>query len=1394
MTGSDKLLLISSSISRHQVSSVVQNISSSPFLLNPNSSLGFLIIKPEPLYVPRTLPVIIKNVPMRHFSTEGLRSKSKKIENEILFLPPGSSSGSNFFEGFTNLTNQIKPVYQTHNIKPHKEFPVENLNFDLRSISLRCIKQKDSAKNLIPVRLHIKSLWQKSDPLELNILPWDSSLYPPETFLCTTCKVTSGLHFPDKCPSLEQCSFCSGDSSPHSKGDCPNMDFCWNCEGGHFWRSCPLPLLTRRQQELRQYGFSFSKERDKTRVSYKYNEDEEQEVVSRSQAVTILEQHFPPIAGQWRGCVLVGYNIFMIMSIIVDMAEGCHPKNKTLESLFKGLRGMIDVKWLFPSTLENQSLSGLCRALNIQYLEKKTSKPSAELKYVDRAVAEVLRDELNLSLHSDVGLLCCNYSIKLYQKSDLKGLSRKQIVAEKTLFKRLRKHKDSNGESEKDDEDEEDSSEDEDEIMKSYNSFKEKNQVHHINLLQLEDNLRYILSIKTFEVGGKRYLHSLSLGTIQGKILLNFEAIIPAGFYNKIPDGLYGRYCRICHDTRKPTLHAAEDCPSSEPCTIHPPEVKSHKKFACNEDRCWNCGEMHNWKRCPQTILTETQQFLATVGYKASSLDKGGKRLFTFTKEVDNVEVIVDCEREDRVYARLIRLLESSKRERKKNVLLGYNVAEQLYDLMQCCEESDFLKEEIANHVHAVCDLQWMPQFEKETKGLQDILQKSQSGKKKVKLKETLDVVKEISSLLSSKDKAIDQGKKKATVKFSINLATTLAFKKPIILPPGACIKEDLVEGKEKFSLVVFVYLDHKVDEITRLELTACEMWQNGDKRQTFDGKIKIKSSKDEREMKYLVCNLVDSKILGYRGSPKVYLVTVCPESLRVFEKYFRTSVKRSLDVFDLWISLRTELSLLNHAFTKIPPHGIPFDKDAVDKINDELFANSNISTKDPSKTGKMARIYQFLEKNEVPGRVISIKHSNLRTIFFDIQFKDAKFTDEFGCPLISMIQFKMLNEQIRVCEKIDVFFNLMQMISGKIVFIGLDQEALEGLFQIAFNNSDLFESFALGVSTIEQIFGTNMIGEGNGFKYYFEQQRSSGKEEKLQVMEDIYNRLGSKPYPLISPFVNKVLLNSKKKIFSENFVFLRIPRRHWTPGKVVCDARLLKTFWNINTSEHDVKLNIFSYINPSHSEVVVPAQSSRIQVGSKNIKVVVVNKSNLPVSSSINSEQYGCIFGVLELVKKAGDESKVDREEEEEKSLPKGFDDLKDDLKKKQAVKEMVISFQKQGFSSYQEALQSILNKSSNVQALWTHLHAFVVNDFCNCGEVTELMFSRLYHQFVSSQPTKNKGKYPEYSRLLEKKYPIDWVVKSNLDGASLEFLFNYVHVNKEEKEEQEIVEVKQD
>ena len=127
LTGSDKLVLISSTNSRNKISAIIQNTSDRPFLLNPNASLGFNISKPDSLNIPRTLPFCHNNFPTRHFSTEALISKSNKSQGQIKYAST-RDDGSYFEEELQRRSSKIflrsapyrvrKPVLTVHYIRP----------------------------------------------------------------------------------------------------------------------------------------------------------------------------------------------------------------------------------------------------------------------------------------------------------------------------------------------------------------------------------------------------------------------------------------------------------------------------------------------------------------------------------------------------------------------------------------------------------------------------------------------------------------------------------------------------------------------------------------------------------------------------------------------------------------------------------------------------------------------------------------------------------------------------------------------------------------------------------------------------------------------------------------------------------------------------------------------------------------------------------------------------------------------------------------------------------------------------------------------------------------------------------------------------------------------------
>ena len=181
----------------------------------------------------------------------------------------------------------------------------------------------------------------------------------------------------------------------HNKGECPNIDCCWNCEGEHFWKSCPTPLLTKAQRELKSYGYIFKHGIEKTKVFYKEKdadasreEKNEMRVMSRKEAVEKICDFLLRKIPKYKGTYLVGYNIFMILAVLVDMADSCDMK-KSAEIWFKNLSGIIDIKWLFPKSQGSLSLEACCTALGLKSMAKKFIKQSAILQSVDRAIIQV---------------------------------------------------------------------------------------------------------------------------------------------------------------------------------------------------------------------------------------------------------------------------------------------------------------------------------------------------------------------------------------------------------------------------------------------------------------------------------------------------------------------------------------------------------------------------------------------------------------------------------------------------------------------------------------------------------------------------------------------------------------------------------------------------------------------------------------------------------------------------------------------------------------------------------------------------------------------------------------------------------------------------------------------
>ena len=300
--------------------------------------------------------------------------------------------------------------------------------------------------------------------------------------------------------------------------------------------------------------------------------------------------------------VLVGYNVFLVLAVLLDMADSVG-REQLASQVLRGLAGLVDIKWLLPPNIKDRSLAGICKMLDIK-IWKKFQRQTAELAMVDRALAAVLQQEMDLTSQADIDNLRRNFSIKISPK-DLKFLSKKEIEPSKSFFLKFRN---TSFEIVSNDNEEPMNIEaDEDDDSGLLNNYTQHIQYEsHYQALQMyeKDANTFILSVKMFELEERKFLNAVTLCSVAGQVLLNCEAVVPLALYGGLP-GLK-ESCSSCRLPGVAALHRSRDCPASQPCTIHPPGSSQHARRDCRDQRCWNCGQEHNWSQCRQYTMSWT--------------------------------------------------------------------------------------------------------------------------------------------------------------------------------------------------------------------------------------------------------------------------------------------------------------------------------------------------------------------------------------------------------------------------------------------------------------------------------------------------------------------------------------------------------------------------------------------------------------------------------------------------------------------------------------------------------------------------------------------------------------------------------------------------------------------
>ena len=236
-----QLSIVSSSASADGATLILQNLSSTPFSLHPDVSLGQAMSWPIPLIAPYRLPSASPNLPWSLSSSRTGLGKTPKVQTPLqiqnlhyktpsLLIGPDTKQGEETsLPGCHLSSGRIKE------------------GFELWSVGMKVMEGTDGELNV--VELHLGSLWRvwkPSLPLTLHIVP------PGFEISSTPCLSCCSFHPWSSCPAMSSCSC----PSPHTRLEC-SASSCWNCNDHHNWRQCPLPILTPQQLELTQLGFKF---------------------------------------------------------------------------------------------------------------------------------------------------------------------------------------------------------------------------------------------------------------------------------------------------------------------------------------------------------------------------------------------------------------------------------------------------------------------------------------------------------------------------------------------------------------------------------------------------------------------------------------------------------------------------------------------------------------------------------------------------------------------------------------------------------------------------------------------------------------------------------------------------------------------------------------------------------------------------------------------------------------------------------------------------------------------------------------------------------------------------------------------------------------------------------
>jgi len=1200
--------ILSNVASYEKVSLMLKNSSRSYFSLEKGALFGHLIPKPLAMEIPEVLPHLngMPNL-SKHSTAEAVLSEveepppkpasSQKVKNPNTLQKPvdnklrkqtekaeESGSPSPGKTSFTKPINGFSFGKTKFDEGPHFQKTILSSlhmrEFNLFAIAIECIELKN-VQTLEPIKISLRSLHRSKDPVTIYIKPWDHSSYPEAHTLCTTCK-TYGLHFADSCPAKGNCTACPG---KHLRKDCPSK-CCWNCLNSHKWKECTKPILTVMQKKLERLGFRFHNIDGKAVVKYCDVDNIEYNCYSKGSAMRRLMDSFDKSS-----TVLVGYNIAKILDLLNREAEKSNHNNILKRKIY----AMIDVKWLFPEEYKEKPLKDLFK---LCFKENCLSKTNTQA--ITEAIEQMISLRVDLGRFQTATSFVTDFGIRFNQKM-LSALSVADYKASQVLFDLDPKLQSPRKEKNK---------EELTFASECYSKYISK-PIMDMNpkFLSLEKvaSARLIsISIKTLVVSGKNQLLTLSLYDVKDDSLISCMAVVPAELSKMSPrENSYE--CRKCFS--KPSFHFDKECPLLETCDLCLLVFElNHIKYDCqNNDMCWNCGQVHNWKKCSKLLLTLGQKQFQDFGLDFEVTN--GKKKFLLQNGLEKIQ----CHRDVDVLEDLLKVLEV-----KDTVLIGYNITEILLDVFSSVLERPELRFRLQKNITGIVDIRWILGRMYRRSSLKSLVTQilgsahdvddsagtaKQVAKivRKVCYDETAMVMRRSCFSLTftpslllellSQDINMDSDmfrsyKESTQVKHEVleeesnelleDTNTDLSLDEEIPKErleddsinevfTGELVKEDengaSKQVEEVDELVVFIHLVVKSSEEIEVLEQIDVLIVNGENKQRYS-QMFGRGTQNLDQAAFFFSQL--EKGLASPAAKSITGVFLCPESFRIFGALLESNTGSNVKaIFTSWVSLVGELSSSSTVMTGISYQPGKLSTLYLDTFGENLNPSKNVCE-------ALNEIYKELgmrkDKNKMVKAVTldNLVKEECCIVLVHISVNwDAETVTDSGVPQIESLAYQDLSNEEIVEHKALVYSGRtlwqewrLKFEHKRVVLMSLQNDStipllIANLMEHGGASKEELECLVFGVCDFRS-FMTKM-GEEDFFSS-FQSLETMQSSALLQLVTRILlgalgssvnydNFLISFGHGLDSPYFNKQLLNSKLPIFSENLVSLVITK-----------------------------------------------------------------------------------------------------------------------------------------------------------------------------------------------------------------------------------------------------------